>query len=131
MTSAVTHALDGPRARWTAAGLWMVLLWWLSSRPVLPGPDLPFLDKAEHGAAYAVLAMLLARALLPVRALASRPIAERWSLIILACTLYGVFDELHQAFVPGRFPDAWDVAADAGGALAAALVLGAARRPRV
>jgi VanZ family protein len=38
-------------------------------------------------------------------------------------TLYGVSDEIHQAFVPLRTPDVRDVIADATGA---ALALGAA-----
>jgi VanZ family protein len=32
--------------------------------------------------------------------------------------VYGVTDEFHQSFVPGRSADAYDLAADAAGALA-------------
>ena len=36
----------------------------------------------------------------------------------LVSVAYGVTDELHQAFVPGRTPDAWDVVKDFVGAVA-------------
>ncbi len=39
----------------------------------------------------------------------------------LACSLFGVFDELHQMFVPGRDASAGDWALDAAGSLAGAL----------
>ena len=38
-------------------------------------------------------------------------------LTLLLTTLYGVTDEVHQMFVPGRSTDAYDVAADAAGAV--------------
>jgi VanZ family protein len=44
--------------------------------------------------------------------------------------LYGVSDELHQAFVPGRHPDPLDLLCDAAGA-ATALAGWAALRQRV
>lgn len=41
-------------------------------------------------------------------------------VVTLLCGSFGVLDEFHQSFVPGRFPSAVDVALDAlGGALAA------------
>jgi VanZ family protein len=42
-------------------------------------------------------------------------------LTIVCATAYGVSDEFHQRFVPGRTADVRDVAADAIGASAAAL----------
>jgi VanZ family protein len=51
---------------------------------------------------------------------------------VLAGSLYGVTDEWHQSFVPGRTPAADDLVADAVGSLAGALAaVGASRlRPR-
>jgi len=38
-------------------------------------------------------------------------------LVVLAVTLYGILDEIHQYFVPGRSADVYDALADASGAL--------------
>jgi VanZ family protein len=47
--------------------------------------------------------------------------------------LYGLSDEFHQAFVPGRHPDPLDIVTDIAGAAAALLALrllrGRLRRP--
>ncbi|MFH1572963.1 MAG: VanZ family protein, partial [Acidobacteriota bacterium] len=43
--------------------------------------------------------------------------------------LYGVIDEVHQYFVPGRHATAHDVAADAAGALLALLAIAYRSRP--
>jgi len=44
-------------------------------------------------------------------------------LITLATTLYGLSDEFHQSFVPGRYPSLGDIVADGvGGFLAVVLV---------
>jgi VanZ family protein len=64
-----------------------------------------------------------------IRALAG----NRWSGVSLATLTaawliavgYGVTDEWHQSFVPNRHADVRDVAADAIGALAAAVAVGA------
>jgi VanZ family protein len=42
-------------------------------------------------------------------------------LAIVLAIAYGVSDEFHQRFVPGRSSDVYDVLADAEGAAAAAL----------
>jgi VanZ family protein len=81
-------------------------------------------DKSGHSIGYAILAALLLRALAD-----RRPSAMTWSRCLLAVVLaasYGVTDEIHQAFVPGRTPDVMDVAADALGAALAAATLGTA-----
>lgn len=58
-----------------------------------------------------------------------RPLPLRSALLaVLASTLYGVSDEIHQCFVPGRTSEVKDVLSDlAGAALAAALVFGGTR----
>ena len=99
--------------------LWAGLLFFLSSRCDL-GPAGQIPDWITHGAAYLVFAVLMARAI--ARGF-GRPLAGRDALaVVLAALLYGVSDEWHQSFVPGRDSSAGDVAKDAGGALVGVLV---------
>ena len=98
-----------------------LLIFWQSSGPLPPRtPHLPGLDKLAHFAVYALLAFLAARAF------ATRPSADRacvlpWAAALFA-VLYGLSDEIHQSFVPGRNADLWDLVADACGAIVGALV---------
>ncbi|MEF8794706.1 VanZ family protein [Thiohalorhabdus sp.] len=75
----------------------------------------PSLQNLLHLLAYGLLAVLWFRGLTPY-------LPKGWTIGIgLALTIaYGLADEWHQAYVPGRFPSATDVVADALGALAAA-----------
>ena len=111
--------------RFAAPLCWAALIFISSSVPgdSLPSPGLPHLDKVAHAAGYAVLAWLLARAM---------GAATRTGLIAatLIATLWGVTDEVHQTFVPGRDPDVRDAIADTLGALCGALVWKAATRSR-
>jgi VanZ family protein len=75
-----------------------------------------------HAVLYAILGVLLLGALLPGRA-TSRAAA----LAIVIASLYGVTDEVHQAFVPGRIPDVLDWAWDTVGAAAGVASLQVAR----
>jgi VanZ family protein len=43
--------------------------------------------------------------------------------VVGLCTLYGISDEVHQSFVPGRDASAGDVAKDFAGASLAAFIL--------
>lgn len=110
---------------WAPALLWAGLLFYMSSRALPEAP--PGSDKIAHFCAYALLSALLLRALHrgagPVRA----PLAL--TAVALA-TLYGVSDELHQSFVPGRDASVLDVCADFAGAATAAVVLWGARASR-
>ena len=87
-------------------------IFWLSSQPVLPDflPGFDGFDKLCHIAAYATLAATLLYG-------ARFPVGRRawgWALVAV---LYGVSDEFHQSFVPGRTPDLLDLLADAVGAV--------------
>lgn len=100
---------------------WMAVIFGLSS---LPGSAVPGkYGTLAHFAVYAVLGALLLIAL---------PRADRpWVAIATAvaiASLYGITDEFHQSFVPGRVPDIADWAVDTAGALTATLLLEAARR---
>jgi VanZ family protein len=107
-----------------------LLLYWMPVAAVAAGifiqsslppaavlPELPGFDKLLHALAYAVLAMLIFRAL-DTTVWSNRPSLLFW--VSLAATVaYGISDELHQAFVPARSAEIMDAAADAAGALAA------------
>lgn len=99
---------------WAPVVLYMAIIFAGSSISNLPAIPGGFSDKTAHGSEYAVLGLLLARGLA----------GPRWLSITLPCVvgavvlaaLYGVFDEWHQLFVPGRDFDVRDMMADAAGA---------------
>ena len=87
--------------------------------------------KGAHFTEYAVLAMLIANAL---RAYVL-PGKLRWWIPVVGSILYGVTDEIHQYFVPGRACMLLDVGIDTCGAIFgmlcfAALCVMAAKRKR-
>jgi hypothetical protein len=100
---------------WLPVVAWAGLIFALSSIPDLGtglgGWDLA-LRKLAHAAEYAVLGLLLQRAL-----------DHAWASFLLGAA-YAVTDEVHQAFVPGRLGSPVDVAIDAAGvAVGVALAL--------
>jgi VanZ family protein len=107
----------------------MAIIFVASSIPDL-GP-LPggITDSSGHSIGYALLGALLLRALAGGRL--SGVTWRRALAAVLLATLYGISDEAHQAFVPGRYPDRFDVLADCVGAtLAVTLALAAAHARR-
>jgi len=92
--------------RWLPVLLWMGLIFFFSSQPHLPRCPYPLLDlfltKGAHLMEYAVLAILLHRAL--------GDKSGWWALLIGA--LYALSDEFHQSFVPGRDAELLDLAFD-------------------
>ena len=78
--------------------------------------QIPLRDKGVHFVEFALLAILVARALAaPYLSGALLQRRARWKIALWAIaltTLWGFLDEVHQAFVPGRTADAWDVLAD-------------------
>ena len=44
------------------------------------------------------------------------------AMAVVLCLLYGISDELHQSFIPGRIASIWDVLADGLGGLLAGVV---------
>ena len=105
------------------AALWAALIFFLSSRHTLPPlfDAVPQSDKMVHAGVYAVLAALLLRG-------ARWPVQRRAWWAALVTSVYGVTDELHQYFVPGRSCDVFDWVADTTGAcLCVALWLRLAR----
>jgi len=104
--------------RWGAVGVYALAIFVASSQSRIPSlPGRPS-DKLLHAAAYAVLSLLVIAAAAKGR---WRAVTGRVVLAsAVACVLYGVSDELHQRFVPGRDASVGDVAADAVGAFGAA-----------
>lgn len=79
----------------------------------------PHQDKVHHMGAYFIMGVL---AWLCFRAYLSKP----WLLSlcsILFCSLYGISDEWHQSFVPGRSADVLDWVADTVGATLALVLI--------
>lgn len=114
-------------ARWAPPLLWMGLIFFLSSRR-LPASVATAPDWLLHGIAYGALAVLLHRAVVG-RLRPARISAGTLAGVLLATVLYGVSDEVHQSFIPGRTAEARDVLADAvGAAVALAAVAVAAER---
>lgn len=95
----------------------MAVLFALSSRP-LPESVSQVPDWTTHGAGYAILSVLVCRAL--AGGLRHAATLRAALLAVAISTLYGVTDEVHQAFVPGRNADPWDLVKDLGGALVGA-----------
>jgi VanZ family protein len=126
--------LDGPPVRRSRIGAiaWGILLFTFTSWPSPPRLPLvagiPDSDKVGHFALYAVEAWLLYRSVRwpgkprfsPARALA----------IVGAMAIWGVADELHQKWIPGRSMEGGDVAADVAGAAAGALAASGVSRKR-
>ena len=87
-----------------------------SHTPDLQGPDfgIRFSDKWGHLIAYGVLGLLICRAFYyQDRYPALRERLGYYSF--WTGSLYGVSDEIHQYFIPGRFADPLDALADAAG----------------
>jgi VanZ family protein len=77
-------------------------------------PGIPFFDKYMHMLGYALLGALFCRAYGSLRLG-----GKFWRvalLSVLSAGVYGISDEIHQYFVPGRSADVMDVAADFIGA---------------
>jgi VanZ family protein len=121
---------------WGPAALYAAVIFYTSAQSDAALP--PVLDvlaeQAIHPLEYTVLGILIVRALaggLPARVSLSTAL-----LGVALTTAYGLTDEFHQMFVPGRFADWNDVVADAiGGVTGAAVcwlwgIISPARRTR-
>lgn len=102
---------------------WALFLFVMSSLPDLPGPKLgiDFEDKLQHLIAYSILGFLIARAFFYQNRYANWKKNFLWMAIIIGI-FYGIMDEFHQYFVPGRFTDILDALADSIGTILGALL---------
>lgn len=104
---------------WIPAAIWAAVLFLVSHQPTISVNLSGGRDKLAHFGAYLILGLLLA---------VGRGPQARTLWLILLGSLYGIIDELHQSFVPGRSADIWDVAADILGATTGVLIYRLARR---
>lgn len=112
------------RTAWLLTICYMSLIFILSSMPRPPQPLPPYehIAVVEHMVEYAILCFLLSISL------TDNPVINKKTLLfaVVIASLYGVSDEFHQLFVPGRVASIYDVFADCVGS-----VLGAVLRIRL
>ena len=101
---------------WLPVIAYMAMLFVFSSFSKLPTPPGDLSVYHVHIAAYAGLGALTARAP-AAKGLRAGVLARQCSCAIAISSLYGVTDEYHQLFVPGRTFDVLDMAADAFGSV--------------
>jgi len=95
----------------------MALIWAMSSLhfPNLPVDSVPLKDKGVHFVEYGILGGLVAHAAL--RTWPRHAIARVLAVSVWLTVGWGVLDEIHQAFIPGRAADLLDLVADSVGAV--------------
>lgn len=122
MRTAILTLVQSTPARILLPVAWMGLIFTLSHQPTLPYPqdlDAMVISTLGHVTVYAVLAALV------WWALGGGGVSGGWRavLAVAVAVLYGITDEWHQSFVPGRTPDGRDIVADAVGAVLAVVVV--------
>lgn len=87
---------------WTLFLGYAALIFWLSNGPIPEGvpfiEEIPGFDKLYHALQYGLLGFLGLQAFAPRT-------GSQCVRVLLLCWLYGLTDEFHQAFVPGRGAD--------------------------
>lgn len=98
---------------WLPTIAWAALIFFLSSISyvVSPIPEFKMSDKMAHIIVYGILT-LLAR-----RSFGTLSFGQTSLLSVLFASLYGLSDEIHQLFVPGRDGSVADFVADCVGAI--------------
>jgi VanZ family protein len=108
---------------WPPVIAYMAVLFILSSMSKLPPPPGQISSYYVHVGAYVILGLLTSRALAQGR-LRNVTFNVLVGAIVIS-SLYGVSDEYHQRFVPGREFDVLDMVADAVGSVIGAFMVGA------
>jgi VanZ family protein len=113
-----THRVQNPFSASKRVWLWPLivaaLIFGASSRSQIAEPGIPNIDKVAHFSVYGLLGTLLVRTGRGGR-------LAPW-LALAAASFYGVTDEFHQSFVPGRMCEVADWVADTAGAALAILM---------
>lgn len=99
----------------------MGIIFYLSHLPgdVIKLPQIFGLDKAAHLIIYSILAAAFLFGIKPFSHSSNR--AAFVVTTIFFCILFGISDEFHQSFIPGRSVSVWDLVADALGGLLVAV----------
>jgi len=100
------------RERWLYPLALAVTVVFASGQSQVAGPDVVNFDKLSHLAVFGLLATLVLRA---------PGLRYAW-VAVVAVSLFGAADELHQSFTPGRAVEFADWIADSVGALMAVVV---------
>lgn len=95
----------------------MAVIFYVSSLHEAPLPE-GLSDKSAHWLGYTGFSVTLVRAL--AGGLGRRIAARTAMFAVLLAVAYGVSDEFHQMFVPGRSAELADLGADAMGAIVGA-----------
>jgi len=100
--------------------LWILVVYWVilflgTTLPSSSLPDTPSGDKLNHFAGYAVLSFLLFT-WVRIKQGSAKGEIRLFQKSFLIASVYGVFDEIHQLFIPGRFFEWYDILADINGA---------------
>lgn len=110
-----------PVFRYLPSILMMAYLFYSSSKP---GSDMGWLqhpyDKLLHGFVYACLGFSFCLWWKQVTWESKRVFGVFW--VTLCCLIFGLSDEFHQSFIPGRTASLDDLFADAAGGFIGALV---------
>lgn len=108
---------------WLPVILWAFVIFLFSSMPTTPVSQIHltdfFVKKSAHIIEYGVLTTLLFRALLASGI--NKKKAGLYSIIF--AVLYGMSDEFHQSFTPGRDPKLRDVFFDTIGAVSSVYII--------
>ncbi len=107
-----------PWVCWLPAAAWATTIFLLSSQPWLPSAPGGLTDKHGHALTFGVLALTCLFGM--AGGAWHRVTGGMAVLATVLAVVYGITDEWHQSFVPGRMADVADVAADAAGAAVAA-----------
>jgi hypothetical protein len=102
---------------WGPAALQMAVIFGFSATPDIGRLPGGVSDLTAHFAGYGLLGGLVVRAIAGGRWAGVTPAAAAGAWLFSAA--YGVSDEFHQSFVPGRTPSGIDWVADAAGAAVA------------
>jgi VanZ family protein len=95
----------------------MGMIFYLSHHPgdAFKLPEIWNIDKVLHALAYGFLAVTVIWAFPPrVRKQSPDRIVAG---VLCICLIYGISDEVHQSFIPGRFASSLDVVADVVGSM--------------
>ena len=107
---------------WGPAFLMMVAIFAFSSIPSAEMPNFGLMDflvkKGGHALGYGLLALAYLRGL---KGESNTVISSQLFIAWILATAYSTTDEVHQSFVPGRYPAVSDVMIDSFGAALAML----------